>query len=225
MLTTVHLSINQLADFYVGTEAKKRRIISQQKTPDSFKIAYYQLAKARIKKSLSLKGDLDPVLEGIETLKTKILTKPRQISDRKVSIEALQKFVELKIPDLLGEYDYTILKVKDSKSIFINDVEIIVSPDIILSIKKDGKVYLGAIKIHISKGNSFDRKQQSYIASTVKKYLQDVVAQENEIVMPELCLSIDIFGDGIVSAPKNIDSKILEISVICEEVKQLWSAA
>ena len=43
--------------------------------------------------------------------------------------------------------------------------------------------------------------------------------------MPELCLSIDIFGEGIVSAPKNVDSKIKDLEIICDEIKKMWLAA
>lgn len=220
-----NISLNQLADFSQGTDAKKRSIIKQQKTPNSFKIAYYQLAKARIKKVIANKGDIQPVLDGIEELKGKTLTKPRQISDRIVSLDALQRFVSFQIPSLLKNYEYKVLKNVESKSIFIRGVEVIVSPDLIIEIEIDNKKYLGAVKTHISKGNKFDTKQQIYVASTLHRYLESEVARDGEIVLPELCISIDVFGDGIVTSPQNITNKIKDIEVMCEEVKKLWDAA
>lgn len=220
-----NISLNQLADFSQGTDAKKRNIIKQQKTPNSFKIAYYQLAKARIKKVIANKGDIQPVLDGIEELKGKTLTKQRQINDRIVSLDALQRFVSFQIPSLLKNYEYKVLKNVESKSIFIKGVEVIVSPDLIIEIEIDNKKYLGAVKTHISKGNKFDTKQQIYVASALHKYLESEVAKDGEIVLPELCISIDVFGDGIVTSPKNITNKIKDIEVMCEEVKKLWDAA
>jgi hypothetical protein len=224
MVRGCSISVNQLADFSQSTLAKKRSIIKQQKTPNSFKIAYYQLAKARIKKVMANKGDIQPVLDGIEILKSKTLTKPRQINDRIVSLDALQRFVSIQIPSLLKNYDYKVLKNVESKSIVIRGVEVIVSPDLALEIDIDGKKYLGAVKTHISKGNKFDRKQQTYVASTLHKYLESQVAKNGEIVLPELCISIDVFGEGIVTSPVNITDKIKDIEVICDEIRMMWDA-
>lgn len=220
-----NISLNQLADFSKGSDAKKRRIINQQKTPNTFMMSYYQLAKARIKKSIANNGDIQPVLDGIEELKKRSLTKPRQISDKIVSLEALQRFISFQIPSILKNYNYNILKKVESKSIFIKGVEVIISPDLIIEIEIEGKKYLGAVKTHISKGNKFDQKQQLYVASALHKYLETEIAKKGELVLPELCLSIDVFGDGIISSPKDISSKIRDIEVMCEEIKTMWEAA
>jgi hypothetical protein len=164
-------------------------------------------------------------LKGIDELKNRTLTKKRQINDRVVSLDAMQRFISLQIPDLLKDLDYKVIKNTNSKSITINGVEVIVSPDIIIQAEIDGKQYLGGIKIHIAKENKFDREQQSYVASTILKYLENIVAKNDEVIMPELCLSIDIFGEGIVSAPKSIDSKIKDLEIICDEIKKMWLAA
>lgn len=220
-----NISLNQLADFSKSSEAQKKNIIKQQKTPNTFKTAWYQLAKARIKKAMANKGDIQPILEGIEVLKSKTLTKKRQISDRTVSLDAMQRFINFQIPSLLKDYDYKVLKKIESKSIFIKGVEVIVSPDLIIEIEIDGKKYLGAVKTHISKGKKFDSRQQGYVASTIYKYLESEVAQNDHIVLPELCISIDVFGEGLVTSTKNINDKMKDIEIICEEVKQLWDAA
>ena len=220
-----NISINQLADFSKSTLANKRSIINQQKMPNTFKTAWYQLAKARIKKVIANKGDIKPVLDGIEELKRRTVTKKRQVNDRIVSLDALQRFVSFQIPSLLKNYDYKVLKNVESKSIFIKGVEVIVSPDLIIEIDIDNKKYLGALKTHISKGKKFDRKQQLYVATALHKYLESEVAKNGEIVLPELCLSIDIFGEGIVTSPVNISDKIKDMEVICEEVKKMWDAA
>ncbi|MEZ0007939.1 hypothetical protein ABH942_003325 [Flavobacterium sp. 28YEA47A] len=220
-----NISINQLADFSKSSEAQKRSIIKQQKVPNTFKTAWYQLAKARIKKVMANKGDIQPILDGIEVLKSKTLTKKRQIDDRTVSLDAMQRFISLQIPNLLKDYDYKVLKKVESKSIFIKGVEVIVSPDLIIEIEIEGKKYLGGVKTHISKGNKFDKKQQSYVATAIYKYLESEVAKNGQIALPDLCISIDVFGDGFVTSPENIDEKMKDIEVICEEVKKMWDAA
>ncbi len=220
-----NISINQLADFSKGTEAKKRAIIRQQKNPNPLKVFWYQLAKARIKKSISERGDLEPILLGIDELKTRQPKNKRQATDRNVSVEAMERYIKMQIPNLLKDYEYEILKRPKIKSILINGVELIVSPDLVLKLHMDGVDYIGGVKIHISKHNTFDGKQQSYVASAVHRYLETIVAKDEQEVLPELCLSIDIFRGSLVSAPTNIDERIRDIEVICEEVKKMWYAA
>lgn len=219
------ISINQLADFFKGTDAKKRSIIRQQKTPNTFKVAYYQLAKVSIKKSLSNNGDIEPILKGIDELKNRKPEKKRQISDRLVSLEAMHRFVTMKLPSILKDSEYELVKKVNSKSIIMKGVEVIVSPDLIIKTKIKGKTYIGGIKLHISKGNIFDVKQQTIVANSINNYLKNVVAKENEIVLPELCISLDIFGYGIISSSENADKAIKDIEVICEEIKTMWAAA
>ena len=225
MKKNIKLSVNQFADFSKDSEASKRRIIRQQKEPNKFLVAWYQLPKAKIRKSIENNCDLEPILKGIEELKLRIPNKPRQVLDRIVSLEALNRYVSIKLPDLLKSVPYEIIKNVESKSIFINDVEIIISPDVIFRIKVNGNTYLGAVKVHISKNNVFDNIQSRYISSLINKYLKEVVAEADEVVLDELCLSIDVFGEKVISVPKNLPKSLTEIEVICEEVKSIWNAA
>ncbi|WP_283636404.1 hypothetical protein [Aquaticitalea lipolytica] len=225
MKKNIKLSVNQFADFSKASEASKRRIIRQQKEPNKFLVAWYQLPKAKIRKSIENNCDLEPILKGIEELKLRIPNKPRQVLDRIVSLEALNRYVSIKLPDLLKSVPYEIIKNVESKSIFINDVEIIISPDVIFRIKVNGNTYLGAVKVHISKNNVFDNIQSRYISSLINKYLKEVVAEADEVVLDELCLSIDVFGEKVISVPKNLPKSLTEIEVICEEVKSIWNAA
>jgi hypothetical protein len=216
------ISINPLADFSIASDAKRRSIIQNQKKPDTFKVSWYQLARARMKSTLAKKGDVTPILEGINQLKAKIPTKTRQINDRQVSLEAMERFLHMKLPNVLNGINYEVIKT-ESKSIKIKGVEVIVSPDIIIKAIIDDVTYVGAVKIHISKSNVFDNNQLRFIASTIYMYLDEVFDNEEYVVMPELCLAIDIFGSRIVNAPKIIDSEINNIEVICQEVKDVWS--
>jgi hypothetical protein len=219
------ISINQLADFSKATEAHKRRIIKQQKQPNKFLVSWYQLPKARIKKAIANNCDLEPIFKGIEELKLRKPEKPRQILDRQVSLEALKRFVNIKLPKLLEEVPHDIIKKVPSKSIIVSGVEIIISPDVIYKLKLNGKIYVGGVKVHISKNNIFDNQQSRYISSLIYKYLKDVVVEEGEEVLEELCLSIDVFGEKAISTPKNLPQAINEIKSICEEVKLVWNVA
>ena len=219
------ISINQLADFSTGTDSKKRRIIDQQKNPNQFKMAWYQLAKSSMKRVFINKGDFGVVNKAISTLKSRKPEKKRQIDDNRVSIEALQRFIKMKLPSYLNGIEYDIIKPPKQNSIFIDGLEIIVSPDVILKLQIEGTTYIGAIKIHISKSNAFNKNQQGLITAAIYSYLNKYIAKENEIVLNDLCLSLDIFGGGFAALPPNNDVTIELLKASCEEVKMIWNAA
>lgn len=219
------ISINQLADFAFATDAKKRSIIKQQKKPNPFLIPWYQLAKSKIRKSIASNGDFEPIDSGIKQLKLRKPEKKRQIIDKQVSIEALRMFKEIKLPELLMNIPFEIIKSKKVKSIYINGVEVKISPDVIYRINIGGQKYIGGIKLHVAKGNIFQSKQLKYISSSIYEYLKEIVVSEDEIVMKGLCLSLDVFGKRVISAPNDNMKSIKTLNELCGEIKWLWNIA
>ena len=55
--------------------------------------------------------------------------------------------------------------------------------------------------------------------------MKEVIAKDDEEVLESLCLSIDVFGDSIISVPKNLSDTVNDIELICDEVKIVWNAA
>lgn len=53
-MTTYQISLNPFAEYLEATESRRRKILEEQLEPDPVRIPYYQLAKARIKKSIEL---------------------------------------------------------------------------------------------------------------------------------------------------------------------------
>lgn len=218
-----YISLNQFAEFSSATEASKKRIIKQQLNPDKFLIPWYQLAKAAIKAFLSNVSDMAPIKKGIERLTVKVPTNGRQITDRKVSIEALNQITYLKFPDLLKDMKFEIVKPL-KKAISINDLDIIIAPDVVLKGTLNGKKVYGAVKIHICKSKPFTHNQAEYVSALLYQYLKKEVMQHGEEVMPELCLCVDVFANRVSSHDKVHKSKITEIKSICHQIKTLWAA-
>lgn len=220
------ISVNQLADFTRGSEAKKRSIIRQQKNPAKIIVARYGLAKARCRKFIALRGDISPVLLGIEQLKAKKTETDWQVNDKKVSLEAMERVIKLKLPNLLQDLDsYEILPKFPFNYFIFSGVNIIVSPDLIVKGTIGGKTYIGAVKIHVSKSTPFAADESKYVGTCIYNYLSSFVKDEDIIVLPELCLCIDVFADSIISAPKNIDYVNSKLGEYCLEIIKIWDAA
>jgi hypothetical protein len=218
------ISTNQLVNFYGSTENGKKGIIAQQLVPDRFRIPWYQLTKSRIKKSITLKGDLEPVYDGIKTLMARTPKSTRQETDKRVSIEALERFVKMRLPKALQNVDYSIVKT-NNKFVPFAGIDIIVAPEIVVTAVIGGKKVVGGIKIHISKSKPFDIKESKISASTVFLFLQDEYASKGYEVLPQFSFCLDVFAGRIVSAPNTDDSIYKELEGICEEIIMLYRAA
>jgi len=213
-----------MAEFSTATSSTKRRIIAQQLNPDILRIPWYQLPKARIKKSFELKGDLRPIQEAIQILLNRKPISKRQVIDRQVSLEAMQRFIEMKIPSIFKEIDFSIIK-PGTRSTKISGVEVIVAPEIVVKGRFKNKTVIGGVKIHISKNNPFDLQKSQIVASAIETYLQNEVVDEDSIVLPELCICLDIYGGRIVSCSDVNNSIYNEVIEICNEIKLYWDAA
>jgi hypothetical protein len=130
----------------------------------------------------------------------------------------------MKLPSILNEIDYSIVKPKTKRTILSN-VEVIVAPEVIVKGELNGKTILGAVKIHISKNKPFDLQQARLVATTIVTYLENEVAKDKSEVIPELCFCLDIFNGRMISANKNDEKVYQEMNEICELIKELWNEA
>lgn len=219
------ISINQFVDFSKGTDSKKKRIIKQQKEPNKFMISLYQTPRASIKKSLSNNGDRKPIIEGLQRLKDKVPVKPRQVLNKTISIEAIQRYMKIKIPIILKSHKLDIIKKPEIRSIFVEGVEILISPDVIFTLVYNNEKYIGGIKIHISKRNIFELEDSKKVSFLIEKYLKVIEDKYQAKVLPELCFSLDVFDGRMIDAPKNKLFYTEKIRETAMEIKSLWKIA
>lgn len=217
-----HISVNQFAEFSKASPKAKERIVKQQLEVNKFLIPWYQMAKAKIRRYFYNTDDLFPILSGIEILKNKHIGNKRQEIDRRVSIEALERMINLQIPKILKGVRYEVIK-SEEKSVYVEGVEIKISPEIIIAAKINGQLCYGGLKIHVSKGKPFDHNQASYVATLLKEFIKRHIVNDDGVVVPELCFCLDVFSDRLLSAPA--ESKLLldEIKKYCIELKDIWN--
>jgi len=219
------LSINQLAVFFSGTENKRKRIIEQQKIPNKFLLPWYQQAKAGMKRYFTDINEIGPILKTIDLIVKKPATEKKWTqTNKQVSIEALRRLLEMKMPSILRNNPYEIIKPQD-KTVDIYGLNIIVAPEVIIKVNIEGRSVYGAIKFHISKSKPFSNEQASITTSIIYEYVKKKVVGRDGIVIPELCFSLDVFGNGLIHAPLNTKQNIMALKPICKQVIELWDAA
>lgn len=222
MQRSVEISVNPLAEYVTATIGRKRTIIKQQKNPPAFIIVRYATAKARMKRFFKNGFSNNEIINGIQFLQGKITLTDFQKNDRQNSIEALRMFLQLQFPDDFKNLKCSFLSIK-KKDFLMEEVRVKVAPDVVLKGEKNGIPFIGGIKFHISKGQTFDKDSSLCAATAVKLFLINEVANNGEVVDPNYCLSIDVFGDRITKAPKNhieVEKKLMDA---CNEIKSLWS--
>jgi len=223
MKDDIKISINPLAEFSSATPGKRRAIIKQSKNIKPFIVAYYRTARNRIKKYFENGFSLEEIVNGINYLQGKDATTSFQKSDKKSSIEALRKFLELQFPDNFKNLKCRFLKIND-KELLIEGVKIKIAPDIILEFEKDGKKYVGGIKFHISK-SLFNLENTTIVATGLKLYLEEKVANDSCQVDVDYCIAVDIFSERITKAPRNHEKFLIKLKKTCAEVKEMWDVA
>ena len=64
------------------------------------------------------------------------------------------------------------------------------------------------------------------MATVVYKYFEGTSGfSKDDVVLPELCLCLDVFNERLVPAQENPDKVIGEIQGLCDEIKLLWNKA
>lgn len=216
-----HISVNQFAEFSKSSPKRKATIVKQQIEVNKFLIPWYQMAKAKIRRYFYNLNDIKPILDGIEILKAKHVANKRQEIDRKVSVEALERVINLQIPKILKDIEYTIIK-SEEKSIYVEGVEIKISPEIIISAEINGEIFYGGLKVHVCKGKPFDQNQATFVAFLLKRFIDTHVIKGEGVVIPELCFCLDVFSDRLSPAPNDDTSVRDNIKSLCIELKSIW---
>ena len=171
-----------------------------------------------MKRSIQQNGDLKPIVEAIKKLQNRKPANNRQLADKNVSIEALYRYIRTKLPEVFRTTPYVIVKPETKKTI-VAGINVIVAADVIVRFEADGKTRLGAVKIHCAK-KAFNYQQSLDVATILFKYLSEIKAKD-EVVDPNLCFSLDIFGERIVSAPVHIQEALERIEKNCVEIQNI----
>lgn len=170
--------------------------------------------------------DLGVIKEGLKTLKESKPTSTWHASNRKGSIELLERFITMQVPKCFQSEDVEFVKPA-IKSVSVLGVELIISPDLLFKVKNNGTSKYGAVKFHTSKSGKFNQAQASIVSTLLKLYLEKYLKEfdKSAETAPEFCICVDVFNENITSARLNSKSEVNSIKEACKEITKLWDAA
>lgn len=218
----LQFSLFSIAEFLETSEARKRAIIREQMNFNFNGPFHYRSLKATMKRYILSGGNKTVLNTGIQNLKNKTPDTEWKKRDQEYSLAAAELFKNMPLPPFLEDYELETVKC-DVNSFTLNDVEIIISPDLIFRIKYEGKKYLGAFKFHVAKGLKYSNRQSALVAQLVNQFLSNHVEKEDEKVIPRLCVCIDPFAQTVINASHKMKLDMNQLKLICEEIHQISS--
>lgn len=218
---TPSISINPITLFVNASKAKKISIVKNQKNPPPIPTSYYASATAAMKRYIKNGFDVDVILDAINELQSKSIdpSKDKALAKRSNQINALRNFLEITFPETFKTIKCSFTTSR-FKPCIISNVEVTVSPDIIIRRDDNGVKYIGAIKFDVHKDQlDFSIGQQR--ASLLNYYLE-IIKGDDEIVDKNYCLCVDVMHDNIYRPNLDISKDIALISEACKEVVEIW---
>ncbi|HBD25673.1 hypothetical protein [Flavobacterium sp.] len=213
------ISVNKLAEYLKADSVRRRRIIEDQKEPmDFIAIRYADARKAMI--NYIIKDFNKSIIENeIEQLSSKINENDFQENDVKTSIEALNCFLNIELPEELLKFR----RVKSNKKYIlkVKDLNININPDILIKGTIKNKPFIGGIKFNIVKGHKLNDDDRKNVATLIHQVLEE---QSKDTPNLNFCISIDVFNMTFDNAPKSYKMRRKQIEFACDELGIIWDS-
>jgi hypothetical protein len=216
------ISVNKLGEYMTApTPSRRKRIVSDQQTPQPFIVARYKDAREAIVDFI-VSGMSDRA--GLLSLASR-LRKSREgtefaINDRIASADAIESFLQTVDSLAFGDCVAVSMPGTSSEGMSISGVYVSVRPDVYLRNWVTGEIE-GAIKLHFPKTSPLTSAGAEYVATVMRVYME----QEKGCLHVDhrKCFVVDVPTASVTVAPKAHVRKMKDIEAACEEIAIRWS--
>lgn len=218
------ISANKLAELLVSSSPmRRRRIVHDQKHPSPHIVALYRNAYEPIAEYLVNGRNAQSIMAAAKALRDNRQGTEWAIDDRWNTADALEKFAEIGegLP-ISNDEIYSRGEANPSK-LNISGVDVSVRPDFLINFTKRGVKHTGAIKLHFIKNaeSALTRAGSEYVSTLLHKWLENN-GPDGTKPSHAHCLTIDVFRQTTMQAPKSNARRIQDISAACEEIAARW---
>ena len=215
------ISLNKLGEYMTApTPSRRKRIVSDQQTPQPFIAARYKDAReAIVDFFVSRTSDRSGLLSLASRLRRSREGTEFAINDRIASADAIESFIHT-INDIdLGDCIAVSVPGTASEGMKIAGVYVSVRPDIYLRNWMTGEIE-GAIKLHFPKTSPLTSAGAEYVATAMRVYME--LEKGYSHVDHRKCYVIDVPTASVTVAPKAYVRKMKDIEAACEEIAIRW---
>lgn len=229
------IPINTFAQYFEANDARKLTLLKQHlrslekqslRKEGESNAVYGNTARAQIRSTI-LAGH-DHSLTERKLKQVRALTPSEDdkwhIIDQKVNIAILERFRGMSIPSILvGNKLEKVLPKANNMPFYGIGIKIV--PSLTFRINSSGQKQIGACMIHASKEHPFSTAESKIVAALLYSFLSNCVAEEDEVVNPDLCFCIDPYAGTTVISNKYFPADMKIIQKICSELPAIYDVA
>lgn len=216
------ISVNKFAEYLVSSAGRRRRILIEQKTPNTFQVNYYQYSEGIIKDFiLSQCIDISILDDGLKKLLKKKPTNEFEFHRINANIDAIESMYAFENDKNFRANKLT-KGITNPPKLKFKGVDISVRPEIILfntSSTKEKSV--GAVKLYFSKQTELDKNFGEYISGLVFEFVKTNLSKQGK-PSKNISFVIDVFSKKIIKAPNVYKRLINDVEAACEEISIRW---
>jgi len=223
------ISVNKLMEYMDALPSRQREIVDNQKNPLANKPKITWCANARRKIIEYFAGGcadesiLDNEIERLQGIIESLDEKdPRKLESKikkiQVDIDAINSFKGLQEKLDLQGVKYSKASNKP-KYLDYSGVHVSVRPEILVMEKT--WEHIGCLKLYLTKSHRLEESAADFLCAVLNHYADKYLAATH-LANPKACIVIDVFGQKVFRASKNVSLHAGKIRKSCQEIREMW---
>lgn len=219
--TEPRVTLNALADYLTASAGRRRSIVTDQKSPKTFRVAYYADAEDAVIGALSGGGTgdaLDHLARGRAKVMATHATKEWEQARRDTQLEAIEAaraFLESDVASpLLGLTTHR----RRTAALLVSGVHVSVRPELFIADTTNATT--GAIKLYFSKSGALPDERARYAGAILHRFVESLSPDASADYRS--CFVVDVFARRLHAAPRTYRRRRQDIDAACSEIAATW---
>ena len=217
------LSLNLLGEYMASSFVRRKSILRQAKFPKDYIGPRYEPARKAAALFLTSGGDRDQLARDLEAMLTgserSRWFKQRALLCQQAIDCILRLESDLKLDPLDVAFGGNIKHRME-----IAGVTVTVIPDLIVRGSNRKGPFVGAIKFRYVKDSCVSESWAKYSTTLLHQLVEEQLADEDCQADRRNCRFVDVFAGRIYEAPENFVKLRDDITVACEQIRELWKS-
>lgn len=215
--------MNKLGEYLTAAKASRReRILRDAKFPPTYKVIRYEPTRQLIQRYFAGKiRNLTELAEAIDEYALSPVSDDFEARMKKSNLEAMERFAAW-VPSLdFGDVKIT-LDAHAPPRRQIAGVSVSIQPELYLTAGGGPNVPIrrGAIKLNVAKTAVHGKDAAEYVGALVRQFVEEGGLPDE--CDHQLCYSLDVFGEKLVTSPKAVVNRMRDIEATCGEIARQW---
>lgn len=222
-MSSPRISLSQLSEYLTASASRRKSIIADAADPKPYIAQTYNAAIKAISHDILHPDATGAKIQSEITQLQNLLTSSIdewQKQHAKHCIEAIKKYLEQRAG--IGLLDWIVMKPSVGPGeMKIAGVRVTISPEAIITKKKDNIITVGAVKFYFSKSKDLTSKRADYMGALIHWYCE---AQLKALGTAEhkCSMVVNLPGNSIHFAPRAKIRNRKDINDACEEIAARW---